>query len=343
MNETMRNATAHELEREMQEALQQAPILDADLDVDARELLRDSVKRRAFLQRMGMTGMGMAAIALLNGCNGDNDDGGPNFQPTATAGGTANGTATPNGTAQATATATARPGVDQTNFPGIVGRNINEVVLNYALALEIFEADIYRQSLNVASGLPVTTPFSASRNYALRVAPGALNPRAGQVAQDAFTLLRNITIAENAHRDFLRTALRSMGAPVQAPNPGGYQFPGGALPGRDLRTILAQLRPIEEGGPRAYLGAAPFLTTLELIQTAGTIYSVECRQAAAINDTLGTGAGPTRMILDKPAAPVYPSEDTFEYFRSPSDVLTKIIPAFLRTNGSTNPSDGSLR
>jgi len=340
-------SNAHEdLTAELNEALAKAPPMsemEFDSDPDPQELLRDSVKRRAFLQRMGAAGLGFAAVGLLNGCNGNNDgnNGGPVLSGTATPGGTANGTATPGGTASGTATpsATARPGIDQSNFPGIVGRNINEVVLNYALALENFEADIYRQSLNVASGLAVTTPFSATRNYSLRVPAGALAPT-GQAAQDAFRLLRNITIVEPAHRDFLRTTLRSLGAPIQPPNPGGYQFPGGALPGRDLRTILAQLLPIEENGPRAYLGAAPFLTTLGLIQTAGTIYSVECRQAASIADTLGRVPGPVRMAFDKGAAPVYPSEDTFEYFRSPSDVLTKIVPAFLRRDGSTNPSNG---
>ena len=332
MNETMTRNAAEELE----DALRDAPPLheqEMDGDLSAREILRSSSKRRAFLQRMGMAGLGMSAIALLNGCNDDDDDGGPNPGSTATPGGTASGTATPGGTAQATGTA--RPGIDQTNFPGIIGTNINFVVLNYALALETLEADLYRQSLNAASRLPIDTPLQTFRTYGLRVPAGALNTGAGTPAV-AFKYLRDFAFVEATHRDFLRIAIRSLGGTPQPRNPGGYQYPGG--PGTDLRTILTKVLPLEETGVRAYLGAAGFLTDLGLIQTASTIYSTEARHSAIVADAIGRAPGPVRQPGDKGVTGAYPSPDTFEYFLDPPTVLSAIRP-YLDTDNSNGTND----
>lgn len=317
-----------EAAQELEDALRDAPPLheqEMDGDLTVQEILRSSSKRRAFLQRMGMAGLGMSAIALLNGCNGNDDDGGPITQPTATA--TAGATAQP--------TATARPGVDQTNFPGIIGTNINFVVLNYALALETLEADLYRQALNAASRLPLNTPLQTFRTYGLRVPAGALNTGAGTPAV-AFKYLRDFAFVEATHRDFLRAAIRQLGGTPQPRNPGGYQFPGG--PGTDLRTILAKVLPLEETGVRAYLGAAGFLTDFSLIQTASTIYSTEARHSAIVADAIGRAPGPVRQAGDKGVTANYPSPDTFEYFLDPPTVLNAIKP-YLDNDNSNGISD----
>jgi len=309
---------------ELQEALEGAPELhqlEMNSSFTAQEMLQSPSKRRAFLQRMGLAGMGVAAIGLLNGCNGD-DDGGPIVNPTATPG------TTPSGTPAATT----QPGIDQTNFPGIVGSNINFVVLNYALALETLEADLYRQALNVASGLSVGTALSPSRTYSLKVPAGGINTRAGSAAV-AFKYLRDFSFVEAAHRDFLRIAIRSLGGTTQPANPGGYQFPGGRTPGTNLRSILASLLPLEETGVRAYLGAASFLTDLNLIQTAASIYSTEARHSAIVADAIGRLPGPVPQAGDKRVTPTYPSPDTFEYFLDPATVLNAIKP-FLDTDNS---------
>ena len=86
---------------------------------EMRALLTNPVSRREFLTRLSAAGLGALSLPLLTGCGG--------------------GTTNSNGYSNAA-------------FPGVVGRNLSEVVLNYALTLEILEADLYRQALNRASG-----------------------------------------------------------------------------------------------------------------------------------------------------------------------------------------------
>lgn len=298
------------------------------------EMMKSPLQRRAFLRRMGSAGLGVAATSLvggtlLAGCNGDNDSGGPS--PSPTAGGTPSPTGTPgSGTS-----------FDPQNFPGIVGNDINEVVLNFALALEILEADLYRQALNVASGKAISAPLNSNQNsYQLAISPGSLSPSSGQATADAFMFLKQFTFVEAAHRDFLRTAIRSLGGTPQPPNPGGYKFPNG--PGNDLKTILSNLIPLEETGVRAYLGAAPFLTDLGLIQTAATIFSTEARHSAVINDALGRDPGPTPMPGDQKVTPNYPSPNTFEYFLQPRVVLQRVPVYFVKSGASPTPTTSSL-
>ena len=280
-----------------------------DENLSAQELLDDGLKRRAFLGRMACAGLGFAAVGLLNGCGGGSNNGGignPTPQPTGT-GGNANATPTPTS-------------IDA-RFPGIVGRNINELVLNLSLSHEFLEVDLYRQALNAASALPNTTPLSNTQNYSLRVPAGALNADSGQAAQDGLQFLRDQAFVEMAHRDFIIATLRSMGAPLQQPHAPGYQFPGGA--GSTLGEIIRNIIPVEQNGQRGFLGGAPLLTSLELIQTAATLHSIEARHIAALKHTVGAPPGPERLDGDQLVTPNYPSESAFEYFRSSTTVIAK--------------------
>lgn len=282
------------------------------------QIKNNPVNRRAFLQRMGAAGLGVAAIALLDGCGGGNDNNGGG------GGGGSNG-----------------------KFPvaAIPGRNDNEKVLNFALTLEILEADLYRQALNIAVGLPVATPLraSASAYSAPTVSPGnVLNANA------AFAYLRDFAFVEAAHREFLTAAIRQGGGtPVQR-NPKGYKFAAGSGvgPGSSLATLLTGLYPLEEEGVSAYLGAAPFLTDLGLLQTAVGIYSTEARHSAAIAYILRLPTGPRQNIpgvgnrqkvqLEGVGTLPYngfnnesPEEDIFEYFIPPQVVVQNIQPFFV--------------
>jgi len=92
---------------------------------------------------------------------------------------------------------------------------------------------------------------------------------------------------------------------------------------------------------RAYLGAAGFLTDLNLIQTASTIYSTEARHSAVVADSIGRLPGPVPMPGDKKVTPSYPSPDTFEYFLDPPTVLNAIKP-LLDTDNSNGSSDSTI-
>lgn len=205
------------------------------------------------------------------------------------------------------------------DFPGIPGGSTNEVVLNFALTLELLEADLYRQALNVASGVAIGQALGSDGDYALRVAPGGLNTafrRAG------FAYLNDFAFVEAAHRDFLIAAITASGGTPTTANPGGYAFPGGS-PGGDLKEILTNILALEETGVRAYLGAVPYLTDLDLGVVAGGIYSTECRHSAAIRYILGMDVGPSRMDGDLSVSPRLQErlETVFEFGLAPASVI----------------------
>ncbi len=273
---------------------------------------------------MSAAGLGAAATALLAGCgSGDNDT-----VPF-------NSGVTPSPSPSTV--------LDPTNFPGVVGRNYNEVVLNYALTLEILEADLYRQALNLASGrsasalLDSTTPASGSTgNYTLQVSPGSI---ASNLVTPAFLYLVQYAYVEAAHRDFLTTALSGIaGAPVTQPNPNGYA----ASFGTTLSSILELIYAVEETGVRAYEGAAGYMTDFGLLTTAVAIHSTEARHSAAVAYVLGKSTGPVynlpgvsagKRVTDGASAPNQQnttgvSENTFNYYSDPNVVIAAVTPFF---------------
>jgi hypothetical protein len=262
------------------------------------DLRRAPASRRQFLSTMTAAGLGAAAVSLF--------------------------AAPPAALAKSGKTRSRRSrarrgteGEAAAAFPGIPGGSDNEIVLNFALTLEILEADIYRQALNLATGRALTAPLEANgRNYRLAV-PDALRCQAEVDA--GFAYLRSFAYVEAAHRDFLIAAIQASGGTPVGPNPGGYKFP--TTPARTLKGILEAIIPLEETGVRAYLGAAPYLTDLPTIQTASTIYSTEARHSAAINLVLNAPIGPVRMPGDQEVVPGPPSEQTFEKFLPPAAVI----------------------
>jgi len=208
-----------------------------------------------------------------------------------------------------------------TQFAGIPGDTINEQVLNFALTLEILESDLYRQALNIASGLPVDNALNINpKVYQLKVGGGGLNAAS---TQSGYLYLKQFAYVESAHREFLIAAITAAGfAPAQK-NPGGYKFP--TKPQTDMKSILTQILPLEETGVRAYLGALPYLTDLGLAQVAGSIYSTEARHSAAVSISLGLHAGPTPEPGDLTVVPNPVGTNTFEYYLQPRTVVAAAV------------------
>ncbi len=273
-------------------------------DVTSPDYLRDPVSRRTFLARMTAAGLGTAAVALLAGCGGGGSSSG--------------GVTTPSPTGLTTF-------ADQANFPGIPGATEDVVVLNYALTLETLEADLYRQALNIAAGLPVTTPLPANGglSYTQAVGNGGLS---ADNAALGFLYLKQYAGVEAAHREFLRAAITQAGATPVPANAKGYN--AGLAAGTDLQTILQLLRTVEETGVTAYLGAAGFLKTTSLVQIAASIYTTEARHSAGVNYVLGLPTGPTGDVGGaQPATGV--SADEFEFAQTPKQVLAAVQPFFV--------------
>ena len=262
-------------------------------------LRRDGASRRLFLKRMTAAGLGAAAMAMFS----------PAFQSGILA-------------------QEAEPAASRASkvFGSIPGRNINEQALNFALTLEILEADLYRQALNQASGLPLGTPLSNNAStYHQTLANGALPADRAAIS---YLYLVQFAYVEAAHRDFLAAAIAAGGGTPVSPNPNGYAFPGG--PGQDIRTLIdSDILPLEETGVRAYLGALPHLTDLNLAQVAGTIYSTEARHSAVLKYTTFMVPDPNFIKGDQRVISRYPHFNTLEYFLTPTTVLKKAAAYFL--------------
>jgi hypothetical protein len=211
-------------------------------------------------------------------------------------------------------------------FAAIPGNSINEKVLNFALTLEILESDLYRQALNLASGLPNTDALSANPNvYKMKVGGGGLT--AGNTAA-GYLYLKQFAYVEGAHRKFLIAAIKAAGLTPTTKNSGGYAFTSPLEP--NMKSILTQILPLEETGVRAYLGALPYLTDLGLAQGAGSIYSTEARHSAAVNYTLGKNAGPAQQTGDLTVVPNPNGTNTFEYYLQPKTVVAAASAYFVK-------------
>jgi hypothetical protein len=280
---------------------------------DVDQLRRDAFGRRAFLARMSAAGLGAAAIAFLDGCGGSSSSTGPTKNVP-----------------------------DPTNFPNITGHNENQAVLNYALTLETLEANLYLQALNAASGnanlnAPLNATFPTASNplgaYTLAVGPGSIN---SSLVQPAFAYLVQFAYVEAAHRDFLKSLLGNVAAPI-VPASGNYKFATSTgKPGSDLGTILSSILPLEETGVRAYLGAGKFITDNSTFEVAGSIYSTECRHSASIEVILGQDPGPKPASsipgVPSPDQEVQPppngAENVFEKYLTPTVVLNAASSAY---------------
>jgi hypothetical protein len=208
---------------------------------------------------------------------------------------------------------------DNGNMPGIPGRNKTEQTLNYALALETLESDLYRQALNLAAGQALDTPLpDDASSYTLSIPMGGYLSE--ESAQIGFNYLRDFAYVEAAHRDFLRTFITQRGGTPISPHPGGYQADFGTT----LHSTLTVIRAVEEKGVRAYLGAAQFIGPIDVVQAAASIYSTECRHAAALNYLLGLDPGPSRQSLDSEAVFHEPGTNKFEHWQTPEQILEAV-------------------
>jgi hypothetical protein len=209
-------------------------------------------------------------------------------------------------------------------FASVPGNSIDEKVLNFALTLEILEADLYRQALNLATGLPLDYKLDTNPDlYKIKVGGGGLSTAATAAG---YLYLAEFAYVESAHREFLITFMQSAGYTPVTANPGGYKF--GSTPEANIKSILTAILPLEETGVRAYLGALPYLTNLDIAVAAGGIYSTEARHSAAISYLIGIDPGPAKRTGDNTVVPNPPAANTFEYYLHPLQVLEDVKPLF---------------
>jgi rubrerythrin len=150
-------------------------------------------------------------------------------------------------------------------------------VLNFALTLEYLEAGFYTAAVKQTKGL----------------------------SSDVTKLAKELRDNEQAHVDALRTAIKGAGArPVAQPQADfGNAFSSEA-------TFLKTANTLEETGVSAYNGAAPMISSTDVLAAAGSIVQVEARHAALI-----------RLARNRPPAP-----NAFDMASTKAQVLAAVKP-----------------
>jgi rubrerythrin len=132
-------------------------------------------------------------------------------------------------------------------------------ILNYALTLEYLETEFYTQAAKQVKGLS---------DYEMK-------------------LTKELRDNESEHVDALAATVKKLGGkPVAKPT---FDF-GGAFGSRAV--YLKTANTLEDTGVSAYNGAAPQISSGEVLGAAGGIVQVEARHAAMI-----------RLVRNKPPAP----------------------------------------
>src|SRR5215204_4389876 len=151
-------------------------------------------------------------------------------------------------------------------------------IANFALTLEYLEAEFYAMAVD-----------------------------SGVLSGDALCVIENLADHEAQHVTALKDLLESVGAtPVDKPT---FTFPEDALSSEaSVLDLAATLEPVGVG---AYLGAAPLISSPDILAAAGSIAGVEGEHVVAVNWLLGVvpyanEAFPKALTLDEVSAAVAP-------------------------------------
>lgn len=133
-------------------------------------------------------------------------------------------------------------------------------VLNYALTLEFFEAELYKTLLGL-----------------------------GKLQGKDLQYIQLFGMQEQAHVDAVLATIQKLGGtPVQK---GTYNF-GAAGPTDTRDQVLTILATVEAVGVSAYEGAAGFIQNTDILAAAASIMEVEARHTAVVRGLVGLFPAP---------------------------------------------------
>jgi hypothetical protein len=180
-------------------------------------------------------------------------------------------------------------------------------VLDFALALEIFENEFYKAVLNMSSSAAQNNAFATVRVQAQAVA-GAVatltqiqKHEAAHVATLQSLGATNVFNLSATSFDFTGNRSASGGGPFSKAT-------------TDLPFLLEVAQGAEDTGVRAYKGqAGELISDKEILGTALRIHSVEARHAAALRRLRGRQGWVTDLATEDPRlAAIYAGEETVE-------------------------------
>ena len=180
-------------------------------------------------------------------------------------------------------------------------------VLNYALALEALETDLYIQAY-----MRLTTGGTNALGIKL---PGlGLDKNQIDVAY-----VREFANVEIQHRNFINGALGSASLLASAPfSTAKFNF---GFEKKNRREVITQIYDAERLGVGAYLGAIPYLATKTYLQTAAAIQGTEARHTAVIAIVLNE-----LFSLGLETAPLSNQNNGIDGSYSPNAVLATVSP-----------------
>lgn len=184
-------------------------------------------------------------------------------------------------------------------------------VLNYALALEALEADLYAQAL-----LRLTTGGTNALGKTI------VGLRLGD-SNGAVRYLRDFGKIEAAHRDFFigalgSNAITSTGKPFANAK---FDFNFDDTSVASQRYVLDLVQTAEKTGVGAYIGAIPSFVTTTYLQTAAAIQGTEARHTAIITAIINRQFGATQ-----PVAPLAGMNNGIDQPIAPNTVLAAVSP-----------------
>ena len=185
-------------------------------------------------------------------------------------------------------------------------------VLNYALALEALEADLYSQAvMRLTNG---GTNGLGQTIRGLRIKDDKLKAK----TQDAF-YYRVFGQVEAEHRDFLDAALGEASLLNLAPfSTAQFDFGINELSRQEVGELVLLA---EKTGVGAYLGAIPFLSSRVYLQIAGAIQGTEARHTAVLADALSD-----QFRLSENTAPLFNENSGIDQAIAPDTVLAAVSP-----------------
>lgn len=181
-------------------------------------------------------------------------------------------------------------------------------VLNYALALEALETDLYVQALQRLT----TGGTNALGKTIVGLGLPSSNP--------AVQYLRDFGQIEKAHRDFFIAALgaSAITAPGKPLENAKFDF-GFDTAQATERYVLDLVQTAEKTGVGAYIGAIPFFSSTTYLQTAAAIQGTEARHTAVITAVINN-----RFNERQPVAPLYNDHNGIDQPIAPNTVLAAV-------------------
>ncbi|HEX8833687.1 MAG TPA: ferritin-like domain-containing protein [Abditibacteriaceae bacterium] len=177
-------------------------------------------------------------------------------------------------------------------------------VLNYALALEDLEADLYAQAL-------MRLRDGGTNALGIRINSLGLTNSAEDVEYVA-----KFAIVEQQHATFLRNAITAAGGPVQPK----YKYDFG-MQNRTRKQVDDLVYLAEKTGVGAYLGAIKFFATKNFLAVAGAIQGTEARHTAIFADVLNE-----LFNEGLPVAPLAGQNNGIDQPIAPNTVLSSVSP-----------------